>query len=128
MTSSLMYGGWEDYSKSAGNYYPLLMVKDFGSTEFTESDEFMTNADVPAMAVDGLIANPENPFTGVPLTSDEKTNHAQYIIRSDEWDILKNNGNQFMASKWASVKDDLWNPDNWEFYDEDVVLSEHTFH
>ena len=27
-------------------YYPLLLVKDFGSKEFSVSEEFMTNADV----------------------------------------------------------------------------------
>ena len=36
-------------------YFPLLLVKDFNSTEFTVSDEFMTNADVPTLATMGLI-------------------------------------------------------------------------
>ena len=53
-------------------YFPLLMVKDFGSKEFVVSDEFMTNADVPSIALDGVIEQPMNPFTGKLINSDEK--------------------------------------------------------
>ena len=42
--------------------YPLLMVKDFNSEEFTVSEEFMTNGDVPAIAMKDIIDNPRNPF------------------------------------------------------------------
>ena len=49
-------------------YYPLLLVKDFGSKEFVVSNEFMTNADVLTIATKNVINNPINPFTGnVPL-------------------------------------------------------------
>ena len=78
--------------------YPLLMVKDFGSEGFVTSDTFMTNADVPTLAADGIIENPVNPFTGKPINSDEKTAHDQYIMTSGEWDVSINNGNTFLAS------------------------------
>ena len=48
-------------------YNPVLMIKDFGSTGFTVCEDFMTNADVPYIATQGLIENPVNPFTGNPL-------------------------------------------------------------
>lgn len=107
------------------SYYPLLMVKDFGATGFNVSDEFMTNADVPTLATKDCIDNPVNPFTGNPLNSDEKTAHEQFIILSKEFRVGVNNGNTFLPSAWASVKDDLWNRDNWTFYNDEIVLKEH---
>jgi hypothetical protein len=107
------------------SYYPLLMVKDFNSKEYTVSDEFMTNADVPTLATDGVINNPTNPFTGKAINSDEKTAHDQYIITSDLWDVNENNGNTFLPSTWISVKDNIWNKENWEFYDKTLVLDKH---
>ncbi len=107
------------------SFYPMLMVKDFNSTEFTVSDEFMTNADVPTIAFDGLIENPVNPFTGKPINSDEKYAHDQFIILSGVWDVNKNNGNTFLPSKWASVSDNFWDKNNWTFYKDEMVLSEH---
>ncbi|MBQ6830304.1 MAG: YidC/Oxa1 family membrane protein insertase [Clostridia bacterium] len=108
-------------------YHPLLLVKDFDSTEFTVSDEFMTNADVPTIAFADCVENPVNPFTGNPINNDEKTAHDQYITLSLEWDTKTNNGNTFTPSKWAKVSDDMWNKKNWEFYNEKVVLKDHEF-
>lgn len=106
-------------------YYPLLMVKDFNSQEFTTSEEFMTNADVPTLATEGLIEDPKNPFTGNEINSDEKTAHEQYVILSVDWDVAKNNGNTFFPSQWASVKEDMRDVENWTFYDQTMVLTEH---
>lgn len=103
-------------------YFPLLMVKDFGSVEYAESNVFMTNADVPALAMEGLIDNPINPFTGKPINSDEKTAHDQLIIASDLSDINVNNGNQFMPARWYSVHDDIWDSSNWALVAEESVL------
>lgn len=112
----------EDESKNVELFYPLLMVKDFNSDGFNESKEFMTNADVPALALKDLIENPINPFTGNPITNDAKLSGMQYIIRSNNWHTDKNNGNTFLPSKWATVKDNIWNKDNWTFIDEEVVF------
>lgn len=115
--------GDED-SKNVELYYPLLMVKDFNSTGFKVSDEFMTNADVPTIALDETIDNPINPYTGNMITNSNKNNMKHYIIRSNEWHTSKNNGNTFLPSKWAVVKDNIWNRDNWEFIDEELVNPE----
>lgn len=109
----------------ASNYFPLLMVKDFGSTEFTESNEFMTNADVPTLATNGVINNPTNPFTGKAISSDEKTAHDQFIIYSNLYNVTQNSGNTFAEAQWISVKDNIWDKDNWEFYDKTTVLDKH---
>lgn len=105
-------------------YYPLLMVKDFNSQEFSVSEEFMTNADVPTLAVNGIIENPVNPFTGKKINNEEKIAHDQYIIYSSHWDVNVNNGNTFLPAKWLKVRDDIWNHDNWELFVEDVILPE----
>ena len=107
-------------------YFPLFMVKDFNSTEFTTSTEFMTNADTPTLAFKGLIDNPINPFTNKPINSDEKTAHRQYMIISDKWQTNINNGQTFLPAKWCSVEEDIWDKENWEFYDETTVLKEHS--
>ena len=105
-------------------YYPLLMVKDFGSTKFTTSDAFMTNADVPTLAVNGIISNPVNPFTGKEINSAEKYAHDQYIIASPESRININNGNQYLPAQWFVVKDNIWDLDNWRFIDEVTTMPE----
>ena len=95
------------------------MVKDFDSREFTISEEFMTNGDVPTLALEGLVDNPINPFTGKVIDSSEKTRHDQYIIGSDETDILINNGNTFLPSKWYAVHDDMRDVSNWRLVSEE---------
>ena len=111
--------------KTMEGYFPLLMVKDFGATEFTTSSVFMTNADVPTLAVEGLVESPTNPFTGKPINNDAKTAHEQFIIMSSQIDLKKNNGTTFLPDRWVSVKDNIWDPDNWTFYEGELVLSEH---
>ena len=72
----------EEIGLDIANFNSLLMVKDFGSREpFTFSDEFMTNADTPTLAFSGLIENPVNPATGVPVRDDEKQNNEQVICK-----------------------------------------------
>ena len=94
-------------------YYPLLMVKDFDSEDFSTSEEFMTNGDVPTIAVEGLIDNAINPFTGKAINNDEKFAHDQYIFGSHEWSIDDNSGNTFLPGIWFAVHDDRRDMNNW---------------
>ncbi len=113
-----------------GEYYmPMFMVKDFNATGFTVNDEFMTNADVPTIATEGVIENPQNPFTGKPINNDEKYAHDQFMIVSVEWDVEENNGNTFFADGWASVSNsgNVADLSNWSAYEEEIVLKEHKF-
>ncbi len=105
-------------------FYPLMMVKDFGATGFTTSDEYMTNADVPTIATKDLIDSPVNPFTGKLITDSEKYAHDQIIIWSHDWDTSKNNGNQFLPSKWISAKRNIFDKDNWTFSYKVTILDE----
>ena len=95
-------------------FAPVLMVKDFNSTGFTTSDEFMTNADTPYLATEGLISNPVNPFTGNEITEDGKTG-PQFVADNVDIDIHTNNGNTFVNSDWYTVQSDIWNKDNWKY-------------
>lgn len=123
----LVFGSEAETHKNVEFYYPLLMVKDFGSKEFSVSNEFMTNADVPTLATKDLIQNPINPFTGNAINSHEKAAHDQFVIISNKWDVMTNNGNCFLPAKWASVKEDLWKKENWAFYETEIILDEHQF-
>ena len=102
-------------------FWPLLMVKDFGSKEFTVSNEFMTNGDVPTLAMQGLIGNPVNPFTGNAINSDTKQG-TLYVIDSQIWNTNENNGNAFLPARWFAVKDSMLDPNNWKLVAEDATL------
>ncbi|MDO4419515.1 MAG: sulfatase-like hydrolase/transferase, partial [Ruminococcus sp.] len=114
-----------DIFKDVEYFYPLLLVKDYDSTGFTNSDVFMTNADVPVLATKDLIEDPVNPFTGKSINSDEKSSHEQMVILSDNYSVSENNGNTFLPARWASVFENLWDSENWDFYEEEIVLKEH---
>ena len=96
-------------------YTPILMVKDFNSHgEIQTSEEFMTNADTPYLALKGVVDNPVNPFTGKKITTDGKANGA-IIYRSDHWNPWNNTGPVYASGDWISVKDDLWKKENWKY-------------
>jgi len=95
------------------------MVKDFNATGFTTSDEFMTNADVPSLALEGVIDNPVNPFTGQPITTDAKNEEEMLVTASANWRTGDNDGYTFNTSDapWYSVHDDIYDRDNWTRYE-----------
>ena len=96
-------------------YTPILMVKDFDSHgEIKTSDEFMTNADTPSLALKGIVNNPVNPFTGKAITEDGKADGA-IIYRSDHWNPWNNLGTTYASGDWISVKDDIWKKSNWKY-------------
>lgn len=118
--------GSDDLPVDIEYYYPLLMVKDFNSKGFVTSDTFMTNADVPTLAMEELIEQPINPFTGKIINDDEKYAHDQFVILSHRYEVDLNNGNTFLPSEWAQVNDNMWDRDNWTFYEELTVLDENS--
>ena len=94
---------------------PLLMVKDFDSHEFLADNSFMTNADVPAIALSGLVETMKNPFTGNELAVEAESKSAD-IMWADDWYIDENNGIAFQPydAPWYHVSGDIFNPENWE--------------
>ncbi|MCR4618347.1 MAG: membrane protein insertase YidC [Lachnospiraceae bacterium] len=95
-------------------YHPILLYKDFNSTGFNTSDEFMTNADVPSLAVKDIIEKPINPFTGNVINNKDKEN-GQYITTSPYFELKDNPGNVFNTedSYWYLVKDNIFDFNNW---------------
>ena len=94
---------------------PLLMMKDFGATEFTTDDSFMTNADVPTMALKDVIEDPVNPFTGKAINSDAKNNEKMLVTLSHNLHLSKNSGNVYNtgSSSWYSVSGNIFDRSNW---------------
>ena len=80
-------------------FMPILLVKDFDATGFTVCEDFMTNADTPTLAMEGLIEDPVNPFTNNPINSEGK-NGSQMVIYSRIWNPEDNNGTTFVPGNW----------------------------
>ena len=63
-----------------------------------------------------------NPFTGNPIVDSSQVEGEHYVIVSQKWDINENNGNQYIASEWATVKGDIAVKKNWTFYTDLTTL------
>ena len=96
------------------SYDILLMVKDFNSrSELATSDIFMTNGDVPLLVLDGIMDNPENPFTKKPLIAEKDQGIAIATIGAvstyRHTKFIYNIG----KNQWLYVKDNIFDPANW---------------
>ncbi len=111
-------GLFDDASTSDGRsiveYNALLMVKDFNGSGFSVDDRFMTNADTPTIAMDGLIDDPINPFTGKTVNNDAKYAGEQHIFYTDIWGTDVNNGTKFLPGTWYAFSgQDIFDTGNW---------------
>ena len=97
-------------------FNPLLLVKDFEATgEVKTSCEFMTNADVPAIAVSHLPENfRKNPFTGKELSTQVKKDGVN-ICTSTKFDFPNHGKYKFNIEKdeVVHVKDNIFDAKNW---------------
>ena len=94
-------------------YNPLLMVKDFGATGFTTDTSFMTNAETPGLAFEGMITEPVNPFTGKEITRGAGKAAEHHIVESD-WHIVTNCGSAFSDPLRITFRNqDIFDADNW---------------
>lgn len=94
-------------------YNPLLLVKDFDSDIFSTDSSFMTDADVPTLAVEGLINEPLNPFTGKLICNDAKFASEQLVFTTHDYDPASYTGCTFHASNWYAVHDNIFDLSNW---------------
>ena len=101
---------------SKDDYHALLLVKDFNASGAIETDmSFMTTADVPTLALEGLVENPVNPFTGNPVNSDAKANGV-YITTDDIFMPHHGKSDYVFTVKedlWYHVKDNIFIDSNW---------------
>ena len=93
-----MFG--ENWYENVTAFNPVLMYKDFDSRGFSIDEQFMTNADVPILAMAGLIDHPHNPFTGNPVSSEEKNALYHDVQYNNEFRVEDNNGNVFFPGSW----------------------------
>ncbi|MCR5384811.1 MAG: hypothetical protein K6E72_09280, partial [Saccharofermentans sp.] len=107
----------DDLNFDAEAFNPVLMVKDFYSTGYVTSMEFMTNADTPSIALEGLVKDPIHPFTNNPIYQNVKSGDL-LIYSSEEMNIYTNNGNRFTDPDgfWLTVHDNIFVEDNWALY------------
>ncbi|MBQ6735311.1 MAG: YidC/Oxa1 family membrane protein insertase [Lachnospiraceae bacterium] len=104
----------QDWDAARAN--PLLLVKDFGASgPMRTSEEFMTIADVPTLATEGVIAHPVNPYTGTVLDTKEKDAHDQRVTTSHRWDPAYHGEYAFDLSDgyWYRVSEDIRIRENW---------------
>lgn len=121
-------GGWapeyiwnEKFDELRPNqFHPLLLVKDFGENGTLKvTDEFMTNADVPVMAVKGFEAADKNPFTGKEISESnaksEKEKGALVCTSSMfmPYQTTSKTGFSVGNDEWWRVKENIFDPKNW---------------
>ncbi|MPM60122.1 hypothetical protein SDC9_106969 [bioreactor metagenome] len=103
-----------EYSKILGYYNPLMLSKDFNARGLlTEDSQFMTNADVPVIAVQNTSVSSINPFTKNDiLMMIDKTNANCYFSSADPKD---NSGKEFVFdySQSFSIKESIFKESNW---------------
>jgi YidC/Oxa1 family membrane protein insertase len=88
-------------------FHALLLVKDFGAAGNLVTDNtFMTHGDAPLLAMNGLIENPVNPFSGNPIES-KKENGVTVTTAGTLQFVISND-------QWLYVKDNIFNPENWK--------------
>ena len=108
------FGLITDEGEDIEAYLPLLLMKDFNAKEYTESDDFMTNADGVSFMVKDVISSPINPFTGNVLDGHEKYEEPIRVTTSIDYDIDTNNGYRFTPATWYTVSDNPYVISNWK--------------
>ena len=96
-------------------YNPILMVKDFNKNDKLElNDSFMTNADVPTLALNDLLENPVNPFSGKPINMDYK-NNGIFITTCHLWMADRHGKYQYNIknNQWIHLQKSIFDSDNW---------------
>ncbi|MDR0718068.1 MAG: sulfatase-like hydrolase/transferase, partial [Treponema sp.] len=100
---------------SVASYNPVLLFKDFNSHGEPAKDmSFMTNADVPALALKGIVEDPVNPFTGNKISMEPKK--AGVFITTNHLPMAHHHGkNQFKIEndQWLYVHDTIFDKRNW---------------
>jgi len=96
-------------------YNALLMVKDFNAKgDPVSSDVFMTNGDVPILALEGIINEPANPFTEIPLRPDKDDG----IVIATIGAVSTHRHNKYTyniaKNQWLYVKDNIFDEKNWK--------------
>lgn len=108
-----------DRYKGRGHFHPLLMMKDFGATGALKTDmAFMTNGDVPSLALEGIVEHPVNPFTNkeVPIDTSEIKKDGVVVTSSDvhqAWLYKNLNTYPVRNDQWWRIKESIFKASSW---------------
>ncbi|MCR5251218.1 MAG: YidC/Oxa1 family membrane protein insertase [Lachnospiraceae bacterium] len=95
----------------------LLMMKDFNAHGFTENKDFMTNADAPALLLDGVIENAKNPFSGADIRIKDPSEKEAIVTTSHGFHLSDTNSYDEPADSWYRVRGNIFDPENWSRID-----------
>jgi hypothetical protein len=100
--------------ESLETYHCLLLFKDFnGSGALKKDYTFMSNADTSLLALDGIIPNPVNPFTGKPLTAQKEDGLFITTIGALDSRYHAKNRYRIHQNQWLHVRDTIFDSANW---------------
>jgi YidC/Oxa1 family membrane protein insertase len=105
----------DSVSKINSSYNPVLLVKDFNAEGNLKTDmSFMTNADVPFLAVHNLIFDPRNPFTGNEINQDKE--NGVNILANGSVQIEDYPGYRALDrdAQFYHVQDNIFMEENWK--------------
>jgi len=99
-----------------------LIVKDFNDrspskdgVHLNKDFTFMTNADTPAIATQGIIEKAKNPFTGQEYKVENKDDYVKISLPEAESTRNRNNTLYSIPNDvWWTVKGDIYKKDNWQ--------------
>jgi hypothetical protein len=104
----------EELNKINTNYNPILLFKDFNAQgELVTDMTFMTNADVPLLAVKDLIHDPKNPFTGKTLEADKDEGVNIFLGGTSQTRDYPDWRSLDKVSRFYHVKDNIFVEENW---------------
>ena len=111
------YSGTFESDFDRDHLHPLLFVKDFNANGPIKKDyTFMTNADVPLLALSQIVDKPINPFTKKELTDYIKKTQGAVVTTNSFWSPDQHNSTTFKLTddSWFTVKDNIFESDNWK--------------
>ena len=95
-----------------------MLVKDFNAKgSLRVNEDFMTNADVPSIALKGIVENPVNPFTGKEIKEISPENKvASGVTIAHNWRPGANNINTFKLEDedFYTISKNIFKAENWQ--------------
>lgn len=98
-----------------GYFNCVMMVKDFESEEFSTDNELISNADTPAIAIEGLLNNTTNPFTGNKIRRLREQKEDPELLYTLDYSLKYNHGKKFLKAEWFSFKNNIYEKDKWKY-------------
>jgi YidC/Oxa1 family membrane protein insertase len=96
------------------SYNPILLFKDFDADFPVKTDmTFMTNADVPLLAVKDLFPDARNPFTGKVLRAEKENGVNVFLGGSSQPQDYPGNDALDKVSSFYHIKDNIFEEKNW---------------